>query len=275
MIVLVTGARSGFGLLAAVSAARAGHTVYAGLRDVSTGDDLARAAGDLPVHPVQLDVTVAAERQAVVDRILAEHGRIDALVNNAGIAMAGPLEEVGEEDWRRTFEVNVFGLWELTRRVLPSMRAQKSGCVVNVSSMAGRMATPCLGVYAASKHAVSGLTEALRHEVRPFGVRVALVEPGPYQTDIFGRNKRIAEGVGASDSPYAPLVASLERLANKAIETAGDPQDVADVIVRILADPDPAYRHVMGPSTSVRRLARWALPDAAYEFVVRRTIERG
>lgn len=257
-----------------MSAARAGHVVYAGLRDVSTADDLMRAAGDLTVHPVQLDVTVDEERKAVVARILAEHGRLDALVNNAGIAMAGPLEEVAEADWRRTFEVNVFGLWELTRLVIPSMREHGDGCIVNVSSMAGRMATPCLGVYAATKHAVSGLSEALRHEVRPFGIRTVLIEPGPYKTDIFGRNKRIADGVGDASSPYAPLVGALEALSGKAIDGAGDPQDVADRIVGVLADPSPAFRHTMGPSTVVRRLAKWGLPDGLYELVVRTTIDK-
>ena len=239
---------------------------------MSTADDLVRAAGDLPVHPVQLDVTVPAERQAVLERI---EGGVDALVNNAGIAMAGPLEEVSEAEWRKTFEVNVFGLWELTRLVLPGMRERGAGCIVNVSSMAGRMATPCLGVYAATKHAVSGLSEALRHEVRPFGVRVVLVEPGPYKTDIFGRNKRIADGVGESASPYAALVGALERLSDKAIDGAGDPQDVADRIVGVLDDPSPAFRHAMGPTTVGRRLAKWALPDGAFEFVVRKAIERG
>jgi NAD(P)-dependent dehydrogenase (short-subunit alcohol dehydrogenase family)/uncharacterized OsmC-like protein len=270
MIVLVTGCRSGFGLLAAVSAARAGHTVYAGLRDLDTADRLRDAGKGLDVTPVQLDVTDAQQRSSVVADIVDRHGAVNALVNNAGIAIAGPLEELTEQEIRRVFEVNVFALWALTNEVLPGMRKQRDGIVINVSSMAGRMALPALGAYAATKHAVTGMSEALRVELHDQGVRVALVEPGPYKTDILGRNRNIGSAVDR-DGPYAELMARVERMEKKISPTAGDPQDVADRIVALLGDPAPAFRHPMGPTTEARRLARWLLPDRAFD---RRCAER-
>ena len=176
MIVLCTGCRSGFGLLIAVTAARAGHTVYAGLRDLETQADLVKLAGNLDVRPVQLDVTNAEERETVVREIVEEHGRLDALINNAGRALGGFIEQIAEDELRRLFDVNVFAAWELTKTCLPHLRASRDGIVINITSMAGRQAMPSLGGYAGSKFALEGITEALRHEMRPFGVRVVLVE---------------------------------------------------------------------------------------------------
>ncbi len=268
MIVLVTGARSGFGLLTAVAAARAGHRVYAGLRDPESADDLMAAAAGLSVIPIALDVVDAAQREAAVARIVAEEGRLDALVNNAGIAVGGFLEQLGEEEIRRLFEVNVFGLWALTRRCLPLLRASR-GVVVNVSSMAGRMALPGLGAYAASKHAVEGMSEALRHEMRPFGVRVSLVEPGPYQTDIFGRNRQVA-AASREPGPYAEMQAKVERLFAGA--KMGDPREVAALIVQILEDPSPRLRYPLGPGVLARIWMRRLLPFEAQEKVIRRVL---
>ncbi|MCZ7687032.1 MAG: SDR family NAD(P)-dependent oxidoreductase [Sandaracinaceae bacterium] len=201
MIVLCTGCRSGFGLSIAVSAARAGHTVYAGLRDLSTGDRLAEATRGLDVRPIQLDVVDPEERRAAVDRVLDEHGRIDALINNAGVPLGGFQEQIEEDELRRLFEVNVFAAWALTKLCLPSMRERREGIVVNITSMAGRQAMPGLGAYAGSKFALEGMTEALRHEMRPFGVRVVLVEPGPYKTDIFARNRVVARAAEGGRRP--------------------------------------------------------------------------
>ena len=272
--VLITGCRSGFGMLTAVAAARAGHRVFAGLRELSSGDTLARASEGLPVHPLQLDVTSPEQREAAVSRIEADWGGVDALVNNAGIALGGPLEELDEDELRRQFEVNVFAVWALTNRVLPHMRDKAGGCVVNVSSMAGRTALPFLGAYAASKHALSGMTEALRHEVGPFGIRVVLIEPGPYKTDIFERNRRVARRARGLEGPYAELKAMVERAAARVDAQSGDAQEVADRIVRVLADSQPAPRYPMGPNTRLRRLARALLPDRLYDRLVMEVLRR-
>jgi len=269
MIVLCTGCRSGFGLLIAVTAARAGHTVYAGLRDVETAGDLVEAAGDLDVRPVQLDVTKAEEREAVVERIVEEQGRVDALINNAGIALAGFQEQIAEDELRRLFDVNVFGAWALTKLVLPHLRAQGAGIVINVTSMAGRQAMPVLGAYAGSKFALEGMTEALRHEMRPFGVRVVLVEPGPYKTDIFGRNRWVAEGTGG---PYVAYERRMEQLVAKMESRMGDPQEVADLVTDLLTEPHPKLRYPLGPGVQARLWARRVLPFEGVEKILQRIL---
>lgn len=274
MIVLITGCRSGFGLLTAVAAAKAGHRVYAGLRDVSTADGLRAAAKGLAVEPVQLDVTNAEQREQVVASILEREGRIDALVNNAGVALGGFQEQVAEDELRQVFEVNVFGLWALTKCVLPTMREQKSGVIVNVSSMAGRMAMPGLGIYASSKFAVEGMSESLRHELRPFGIRVVLVEPGPYETDIFSRNRRMCRGAQAREGEYAAVQTKLEAFMEKRFAKGGmgDPNEVSELIVRLLDDANPKLRYPLGPSTQARLWMRRLLPFWAEEKLLDRII---
>jgi NAD(P)-dependent dehydrogenase (short-subunit alcohol dehydrogenase family) len=269
--VLITGCRSGFGKLAALECARRGHTVYAGLRDLSTAEALVAEAGDLPVIPVQLDVTSASDREAVVARMLQERGRIDALVNNAGVALGGYVEQVEEDEVRKVLEVNVIALLALTKAVLPAMREQRAGSIVMVGSVSGRVALPGLGIYAASKHALEGMSEALRHEVAPFGVLVTLVEPGPYKTDILGRNRTLGRNATAEGSPYAAYTAKAEQLFNKIAESgAGDPQDVAVKLADLAEARSAGFRHPMGTSARVRILMKDHGPFALLEWAIGR-----
>lgn len=267
-VALVTGCRSGFGLLSAVALARRGFTVYAGLRDLGTAGELVAAGAGLPLTPVQLDVVDADQRAEAVSRILARHGRIDALVNNAGIAIGGFHELLSEEDLRGVMEVNLFAVWALTNLVLPGMRARGGGTIINVSSMSGRMAMPGLGAYSASKFALEGLSEALRHELRPFGIRVALVEPGPFKTDIFGRNLRVAAATGDAAPAYAARAAHVEALALRFAARGGDPQEVATLIADLCEAPDCALRHPIGPGTGLRLLLTRILPFGLWERVL-------
>jgi NAD(P)-dependent dehydrogenase (short-subunit alcohol dehydrogenase family) len=270
MIVIATGCRSGFGKLIAHEAARQGHTVYAGLRDLDTQDALMSGAPE-GVIPLQLDVTHDEERRAAVERVLAEQGRIDGLINNAGIAIGGFIEQFTEEELRQVFDVNVFGAWALMKLCLPGMRERKSGIIVNLTSVAGRLANPGLGIYAGSKFALEGMTEALRHEMRPFNVRVVLVEPGPYQTDIMGRNRRMA---AASDepSPYSPYQDQLLAMFAKMESRLGDPREVSDLCVSLLTDPAPRLRYALGPTTSARLALKRFAPFSVTEAVMRRLV---
>jgi len=272
MIVLCTGCRSGFGLLIAVTAARAGHTVYAGLRDLETAGDLREAAGSLDVRPVQLDVTNAEEREAVVSAIVEEHGRLDAVINNAGVALGGFIEQIAEDELRRLFDVNVFAAWALTKVCLPHLRASREGIVINITSMAGRQAMPGLGGYAGSKFALEGITEALRHEMRPFGVRVVLVEPGPYATDIFGRNRRIAKATEEAAGPYTAYMRRMEQLVEKMSARMGDPQEVADLVTHLLEEAKPRLRYPLGPGVAARVWSRRMLPFEGVEKVLERIL---
>jgi len=273
MVLLVTGCRSGFGLGIAVEAARRGHTVYAGLRDLGTRDELVARAGSTDVRPVQLDVTRPQEREAVVQRMLSEHGRIDGLVNNAGIALGGFLEQIDEDELRRVFDVNVFAAWALTRDVLPTLRQQQQGTVVMLSSASGLMALPGLGAYAASKFALEGMSEAWRHELAPFGIDVYLVEPGPYKTDIWGRNRTVTRH--ADDPDEGPYDAITERVESRMMAQVGkivrEPDEVIQRVVDLLEGPRRTLRHPMGPGVLQRRIAK-LLPFGVVERSVRKTL---
>jgi NAD(P)-dependent dehydrogenase (short-subunit alcohol dehydrogenase family) len=246
MVVLVTGCRSGFGLLLAEGAARRGHVVYAGLRDPATDGALRERTGGLDVRPIGLDVTVPEQRQEAVARILAEQGRIDALINNAGIPLGGFLEEVGEDELRRVFETNFFAPWLLTRAVLPTMRAQGRGTIVMMSSRSGRSAFPALGTYASSKFALEGLSEAWRHELRPFGIDVYLVEPGPFKTDIWDRNRHVSKHAFQPGGPYERFEARLDRTFQRIAAGARDPQKVVDHTLDLLDKRGAPLRHSIG-----------------------------
>jgi NAD(P)-dependent dehydrogenase (short-subunit alcohol dehydrogenase family) len=271
-VVLITGCRSGFGLLTAAAAARAGWTVYAGLRALEHGDALREATAGLDVRPIVLDVTSAEHRERAIAQILTETGRLDALVNNAGQALGGFLELVEEDELRAIFETNLFGAWALTRLALPHLRAQTRSTVVMVSSASGRMAIPGLGAYAASKFALEGLSEAWRHELALFGVRMVLIEPGAYRTDIFGRNRQLSRGL-AEPGVYAPWVAGMDKVFASFVDrVARDPAEVADVIVRVLTDPRPPLRYPIGPSTGLRAALRAFVPERVTEAIVARLL---
>lgn len=270
MIVLITGCRSGIGLATALAVARAGHTVYAGLRDIETWGALEE---DLPILPVQLDVTSGSDRRGAIERVIRERGRIDALVNNAGIGVGGFVEQLTSEEIRQVFEVNVFGAVELCRAVLPPMRAQGGGVIVNISSMSGRMALAGNGLYSASKFALEGFSEALRLEVRHFGVRVALVEPGAYRTDIMTRNRRLTRGALSPEGPYAALAARLDALWRRTAERqARDPREVAERVLALIQAADPPLRSPVGPDAWLRAWALRLLPDRAIEWLLSRLL---
>jgi len=269
MVVLITGCRSGIGLAAATAIARAGHAVYAGLRDVTTGDELVAACGGLDVTPIQLDVTDADQRDAAVGRILAERGQLDALVNNAGVGIGGFMEQLDEDEFRQVFDVNVVGAWALTRAVLPAMRSRGEGIIVNISSMSGRMALAGNGLYSSSKFALEGLSEALRLEVKPFGVRVVLVEPGAYRTDIMTRNRRVCRAALVPDGPYAAMAERLDALWRRTVERqARDPAEVGEKVLALLTHPRPRLRHPIGPDAWFRVFALRFLPRGVIEWVL-------
>jgi len=268
-VILVTGCSSGIGRAIVLQAARAGHVVYAALRDTASGGDLASVPG---VVPVGLDVTKAADREAAVERVRREQGRLDVLVNNAGVALGGFLEQLDEDEVRRLFDVNVFGAWALTRVALPSLRESR-GLVVLISSMSGRTAFPGLGAYAASKFALEGMGEAWRHELAPFGVRVVLVEPGAYRTEIFGRNRRLGRRVRDAESPYAPFVERSDALATRTAERlARDPVEVARLVVSLFEVPRPALRHPIGPGARLRSVLLRVAPFSLFEAILRRVM---
>ena len=230
--------------------------------------DAALTAADAAADILPLDITDAASIHAAVDEILARAGRIDALVNNAGFGIGGFVEDLTLDEYRRQFETNFFGLVAVTKAVLPDMRRQGSGRIVNISSVNGRVGIGLLSAYVASKFAVEGFSEALAFETRPFGLHTVVIEPGMFKTEIHSANRQLA--AAASDPASAsfalmPLVeARLEQLGRHA---AGDPQQVADTIRHALTVRRPRLRYIVGRDArltiALHRLAGFSVYAAA------------
>ncbi len=233
-VVLITGCSSGFGLEAALAFARNGDTVVAGMRDPARESRLVTAAGaeNLCVEVAWLDVTETHSFEAAVARVVALHGSLDVLVNNAGINRIGAFEDMTEPDLREVIEVNLFGPLLLAQAVLPVMRDQGGGCIINVSSLSGVAGLPGDVSYTASKFALEGAMEALRHEVDRWGIRVHLVEAGLHATEIFAGALSGPLPIPA-ESPYRPLIE--QRMANlgRRIGDALHPRSVGSLLVEI------------------------------------------
>jgi NAD(P)-dependent dehydrogenase (short-subunit alcohol dehydrogenase family) len=268
-VVLITGASSGIGRATAIHFARNGWRVHASMRHPERADDLraqAAATGWALATPA-LDVTDdGAVERAVADILRESGGRIDVLVNNAGYYALGSLEETSPAELRAQLETNVVGVHRVTRAVLPAMRARRAGAIVTIGSVSGKVAIPMVGPYHASKWALEGMIEALRYELIPFGIRVTLVEPGPYKTDLHVK-EILAAGAQRSDSPYAPLLAAYQRQA--AAIRRDDVDALIDVIYRAATFPHPKLRWPVGPTSIMGGRLRALCPDWLYERLMR------
>ena len=265
-VVLITGASSGIGFQAARELARAGHTVYAGARRVERMRPL-RALG---VAPVALDVTDQDACTGVVETIMAEEGRIDVLVNNAGYGSFGAVEDVDLTEARRQIEVNVLGLAALTRAVLPHMRARRSGTIINMSSMGGRLVTFMGGWYHATKYAVEALSDALRMEVADFGIDVVLIEPGGIRTDwgtIAADHLESSARGGAYEKAAGRVAANMRRLY--ASRRMSDPQVVVRAIRGAVEARRPRSRSLVGLGPKPLVAAHALLPARLFDRIMR------
>ena len=239
-VAVVTGAGTGFGRLTAEALARSGYRTYAAFRDPNGRNaGIALQLSEQGLEVLELDVTSDASVDAAAERVLAESGRVDVLVNNAGAAYFGLTETFTPALVQRQFDVNVFGPLRVNRAFLPTMRAQRSGLIVYVSSVVGRFVAPFMGVYAASKHAIEALAETTAYELRPFGVDVTILEPSAFRTSIF--DKQVFGDDESRAAGYGKLAAGPTELAARLLERAGDPQEVADAIVG-LAQRAPGTR---------------------------------
>jgi len=259
-VAVVTGASSGIGQATASALVEAGFTV------VGTSRDATRATPLTGVTFLDLDVASDDSVHALVGQVLEQFGRIDVLVNNAGVGSLGAAEESSIGQARDVFDVNVFGVIRVTNAVLPHMRAQGSGRIINVSSVLGVIPDPFMAVYAATKHAVEGFSESLDHEVREYGVRVLLVEPG-YTSSQFEAN------AVAPDAPL-PSYAAQRQVATEVLATAmrdaDDPTVVADVVVKAATHKSPRLRYAAGPIASRVTVLRRFVPSAAFDKQIRK-----
>jgi NAD(P)-dependent dehydrogenase (short-subunit alcohol dehydrogenase family) len=255
-VILITGSSTGIGLATAVYLSRKGHRVYASMRNPERSAELRAAAeaNNCTVEIIALDVSDEQSVKKAVAQVLEREGRIDVLVNNAGIAPMGPLEEVDDTVVQSVFDTNVFGLLRCIRAVLPSMRKQRSGSIINIGSVAGSVASSCSGVYAASKFALEGLSESLAQEVKPFGIHVALVKPGFIVTPIIGKALNALPSPERSAYPTAVTIANA--LFQSATTTGGPPEAVAATIEEAMNDRTSRLRYPVGDPARALLAAR-------------------
>ena len=260
-VVLITGASSGVGQSTARLLSQRGYTVFGTSRNPASADDIPG------VEMLSLDVRADDSARACVETVANRGGGLDVLINNAGYELAGALEELSSEEARAQFETNFFGVVRMVNAVLPIMRRQKRGHIINVGSLAGLSAIPFLGIYCASKFALEGYTEALRHEVKPFNIQVSLTEAGFLKTPMMS-NRQVGANRLTEYEPWRQRALAAIRASE---EQAPGPELVAHALLEIMSTRAPRLRYLIGRQTrSVAHLRRW-LPAGLFEQGVRRT----
>ncbi len=274
--VLITGGTHGLGRASAILLAQQGYRVFAAGRNPERRAQLEVYArqGGLPVETVEMDVCDEASVEQALDEVRAKAGPIDALVNAAGIAIIAAMEEVRMEDLRKQFETNFFGAVRVTQRVLPEMRRRRRGRILNMSSIAGKVALPLFGPYSGSKFALEGMTDALRLEVYPFGIHVVLIEPGYIPTGMESASAELSSTyvAGAATSPYAGVYGGFRGAWKRSTRNAPyKPEDCARVVLRALCDTPPRPRYTVTRPALVTSIARRFLTDRAMDRRLIRT----
>ena len=276
-IAVVTGSSSGIGLLTAVELALNGYRVVATMRNLANSGKLEEAAqkagiGDR-IFALRLDITEFDSLPVAVEEIVRTHDRIDVLVNNAGFSVAGFAEDMTLDELRQQMETNFFGNVAMTKAVLPVMRAQRSGHIITVTSVAGLLGQPMLSAYCASKYALEGWSESLRIETHSLGIRVSLVEPGAYDTDIWERNVVIAKGSLDAASPNKERSQRFAEFVKNSAKHRRDAREVAQLIVRIARDPNPKLRYLIGADARIQVWLKRLAPWRRYERIVAKTVK--
>ncbi len=276
--ILITGCSSGFGWVTALHLAQRGWQVFATVRKEADQESLlseaARLGGKERLTPVICDITSQEDVAALARTVKVSTSRLDALLNNAGTTYAAPLEVIALDDLRAQFEINVIAQVAVTQAVLPLLKAAK-GTIINVSSVAGRIATPVLAPYAASKFALEAISDALRVELAPFGVQVVVVEPNSYTTNIWktSTDRAVARMEQHRGGPYERLFRSVEKFSNRAATHGHPPQEFADTIENILVSRRPRTRYVLPRSDMWSMLLHQLLPDRLWDRLIRRMLK--
>lgn len=266
-VVLITGASSGIGLHTAKLFQTKNWKVAATMRSPEKADELKKI---VDVECFRLDVTDVDSIKQAIAATLEKFGRIDAVVNNAGFAVVGPFEAATQSEIDRQMNTNVYGLMNVCREILPYFREQKRGTIVNVASMGGRTTFPLYSIYHASKWAVEGFSESLQYEVKDFGIKIKIIEPGPIKTDFYDRSMSIStkEGLTAYDNFVSRAMPNMQ----KAGETGPDGSVVAETIYTAVTDDSWKMRYPVNSRAIL--LARRLLPDAIFLPIVRRAVMR-
>jgi NAD(P)-dependent dehydrogenase (short-subunit alcohol dehydrogenase family) len=275
LVAVVTGSSSGIGLATSLALARNGYLTYATMRNLAKRDSVQSTAEKqhLSIRTVQLDVTDENSVKNAIQSILSESGRIDLLVNNAGYGLTGALEDIRIDEIRALYETNLFGVIRVTQAVLPTMRKQGSGRIINISSGAGRIGYPGGSAYVSSKFALEGLSESMAYEIEQFGIRTVLVEPGFVRTN-FGENIVITKKAQDPNSPYSQMMMQMKSSSYRRglIENASDADLVASVVVEAATAKEPNLRYLAGKDVQQMVAAKKNMSDEEFQKMIRQGV---
>jgi len=276
-VAVITGSSSGIGLLTAVEFAAHGYRVVATMRDLARSQRLEETAQKAGLRDHiefrQLNVTHFETLPEAIQQIARDHGRIDVLVNNAGFSVAGFAEDMTLDELRHQLETNFFGHVAMSKAVLPVMREQKRGHIINVTSVGGLIGQPLLSAYCASKFALEGWSESLRVETHSLGIRVSLIEPGAYDTDIWERNVVVAKGAIDENSPNKERSRRFTEFIKGNKKHRRDAREVARLILRVANDPNPKLRYLIGPDARMQVWLKRLLPWTRYERMIAKAVK--
>ena len=271
-VALVTGSSSGIGYETAILLAKSGFHTYASMRNLEKSKSIAEISNTekLPLEIIQLDVNDDRSVKEAIDKIVAEDNRIDVLVNNAGYGLFGSLEDLSIEEIKAQFETNFFGVIRVTQKVLPIMRKQNSGTIVNLSSVGGRVGVPVLSAYQSTKFALEGLSESLSYELEPFGIRVVIVEPGFIRTNIMNSSIMAKRAVDR-ESTYFSLMQKVENHFKSMMDnpSTSQPQEVANVILQAITSENPQLRYTAGNDAATVMQAKKTMSDSEFGNLIR------
>jgi len=265
-VAVVTGSSSGIGFETALLLARSGIQTYATMRDIKKSKNITEIADteNLPLTVVQLDVKDDRSVKNAIGKIIAENKRVDVLVNNAGYGLFSPIEDVTLDQVKEQFETNFFGVVRVIREVLPTMRKQRKGTIVNVSSAVGRVGIPLNSAYVATKFALEGLSESMRYELKEFGVNIVIIEPGVIKTN-FLENLKTADTRSRPESPYADLIERVSKGFGKMMDNSSSPKLVAEAILNAITSKEPEIRYVVGDDAGSIMKIRKNTSDKEFE----------
>lgn len=272
-VALITGCSSGIGYETALMLARNGFNTFATMRDTKKSNSFAKTSEKekLALKILELDVNDDKSIENAINRVKSEAKRIDILINNAGYGLVGFFEDLTLDEIRNQFETNFFGVLNITKKVIPIMRMQKSGTIVNISSGAGQVGFPGISAYVSSKFAVEGFSESLMYELSPFGIKVIIIEPGVIKSNFF-RNCVISEESTKNKSPYSRSLDKIQKNIDLMQEHATSPTDVAKMILQVLSSDKPKQRYIVGNDVAMILEAKRNLSDIEFKKMMMQNI---